>query len=129
MAKLKNDHGSEFLVPCRCLIGRSGLAHLRLGNRRVSSEHCLVYWEHQGWRVRDLGSRNGSSVNGRSLTPGQARSLQVGDALRPGGSHAEPPSFRSQSRRAVNVPENLPRGRRRSTARTAISVKLRNPDA
>lgn len=86
MAKLENDQGSEFLVPCRCLIGRSGLAHLRLGNRRVSSEHCLVYWESQSWRVRDLGSRNGTSVNGRSLTPGQSRPLSIGDTLRLGGS-------------------------------------------
>ncbi len=86
MAKLQNDQGSEFLVPCRCLIGRSGLAHLRLGNRRVSSEHCLVFWESQAWRVRDLGSRNGSSINGRPLTPGQTRPLQIGDTLRLGGS-------------------------------------------
>lgn len=86
MAKLKNDQGSEFLVPCRCLIGRSGLAHLRVGNRRVSSEHCLVHWESQAWRVRDLGSRNGSSINGRPLTPGQSRPLQIGDTLRLGGS-------------------------------------------
>lgn len=86
MAKLKNDQGSEFVVPCRCLIGRSGLAHLRLTNRRVSSEHCLVFWENRGWSVRDLGSRNGSSVNGRPLAPGQPRPLQIGDTLRIGGS-------------------------------------------
>jgi hypothetical protein len=86
MAKLKNDQGSEFLVPCRCLIGRSGLAHLRLSNRRVSSEHCLVFWENRAWCVRDLGSRNGSSINGRALAPGQPRPLQIGDTLRLGGS-------------------------------------------
>lgn len=86
MAKLKNDRGSEFLVPCRCLIGRSGLSHLRLDNRRVSSEHCLVFWETQSWRVRDLGSRNGSCINGRPLTPGQPKPLQIGDSLRLGGT-------------------------------------------
>jgi hypothetical protein len=86
MAKLKNDQGSEFLVPCRCLIGRSGLSHLRLSNRRVSSEHCIVSWETEAWRVRDLGSRNGSSINGRPLTPGQSRPLQIGDSLRLAGT-------------------------------------------
>ena len=86
MAKLKNDQGSEFLVPCRCLMGRSGLAHLRLSNRRVSSEHCLVFWENRAWCVRDLGSKNGTSLNGRPLAPGQPRPLQIGDTLRLGGS-------------------------------------------
>lgn len=86
MAKLRNDRGSEFLVPCRCLIGRSGLAHLRLSDRRVSAEHCLVFWENQGWRARDLGSRNGSSINGRGLVAGQTYALQIGDSLRVGGA-------------------------------------------
>jgi hypothetical protein len=86
MAKLKNAQGSEFLVPCRCLIGRSGLAHLRLSDRRISAEHCLVFWENQAWRVRDLGSRNGSAINGRALTPGQPRPLQIGDSLRLAGT-------------------------------------------
>ena len=86
MAKLRNDQGSEFQIPCRCVIGRSGLAHLRIANRRISAEHCLVFWENQGWRARDLGSRNGTSINGRPLTPGQPRPLQVGDSLRLGGT-------------------------------------------
>jgi hypothetical protein len=86
MAKLRNDQGSEFLIPCRCVIGRSGLAHLRIANRRISAEHCLVFWENQGWRARDLGSRNGTSLNGRALTPGQPRPLQLGDSLRLGGT-------------------------------------------
>src|SRR3954463_1001136 len=86
MAKLKNDQGSEFLIPCRCLIGRSGLAHLRLKTPRVSAEHCMVFWENRAWYVRDLGSRNGSSINGRGLAPGQPRPLQIGDSLRLAGT-------------------------------------------
>jgi FHA domain-containing protein len=86
MAKLKNDQGSEFLVPCRCLIGRSGLANLRLKAPRVSAEHCMVFWENRAWYVRELGSRNGTSINGQPLTPGQPRPLQIGDSLRLAGT-------------------------------------------
>jgi len=46
----------------------------------VSSFHAAIEWIEDGWFVRDLGSRNGTSLNGRRL---QGRSaLQLGDVLR-----------------------------------------------
>jgi hypothetical protein len=46
----------------------------------------MVFWENRAWYVRDLGSRNGSSINGRALAPGQPRPLQIGDSLRLAGA-------------------------------------------
>ncbi|MCA9537447.1 MAG: FHA domain-containing protein [Myxococcales bacterium] len=55
---------------------------LRLDNRRVSGEHALLFWtERRGWRIRDLGSRNGTFIDGELLPPGQRRGLVPGARL------------------------------------------------
>lgn len=71
----------EFQVPCRCVIGRSTLSELRLESRRCSSEHATVTWSKGKWHVRDLGSSNGTKVNGRSLFPGDRVQISSGSTL------------------------------------------------
>jgi hypothetical protein len=68
-------------LPCRTLVGRSSLAQLRLTEPTVSSEHAVVFWESSAWRVRDLGSLNGTFVNGKRQSSGPARALGAGDRL------------------------------------------------
>jgi hypothetical protein len=41
----------------------------------VSSIHASLRWQSDGWEVKDLGSRNGTFVNGERLEPGQVRML------------------------------------------------------
>lgn len=50
-------------LPARCIAGRAALAHIRLTHASVSREHAVIEWHHGCWRVRDLGSRNGTAVN------------------------------------------------------------------
>ncbi len=64
-----------------CLtVGRHPTNDLRLQEPAVSSFHAVIEWVEDGWYVRDLGSRNGTSLNGRRLQ-GRA-SLSRGDVLR-----------------------------------------------
>jgi hypothetical protein len=68
-------------VPCRCLIGRSALADVRLTSRKGSSEHATLGWYSGRWVLRDLGSSNGTRVNGKALFPGDRVGLQLGGAI------------------------------------------------
>jgi len=71
------------LVPeRRYRLGRALGNELPLGDPSVSRHHLELRWEAGVWLARDLGSRNGSTVNGRRLE-GEAP-LAPGDRLRLG---------------------------------------------
>jgi serine/threonine-protein kinase len=90
--------GREFAIPspAQCVVGRSRGCMLRLpGDATVSRQHCIIELEPDGVWVQDLGSLNGTLVNGEKIgqrdrdrsgdaTMVQAprRSLQTGDELR-----------------------------------------------
>jgi hypothetical protein len=63
------------------LIGRSPRCALRLNSGVASSVHAAVRWSPRGWEVKDLGSTNGSFLNGRRLETGRAHLLNKGDVL------------------------------------------------
>ena len=68
-------------MTARLLIGRSEAADLRLRDGAVSGEHAVINWNGNNWRVRDLGSRNGTLLNGRRLSAGVSVTLNQGDAI------------------------------------------------
>jgi serine/threonine protein kinase len=53
-------------VPFR--IGRN--ADLSIGDKHLSREHVLIDWDGKSFRITDLGSKNGTYVNGRRLRAG-----------------------------------------------------------
>ena len=60
-------------------VGKQSTANLRLEDVNVSRKHAVIERRASGeWRVTDLGSTNGTTVNGRRIT--QAI-LQNGDRL------------------------------------------------
>jgi predicted component of type VI protein secretion system len=62
------------------LIGRGDEARLRIPEDTISQKHAELSFEAGGWFVRDLGSRHGTTLNGKSVqdkTP-----LANGDILR-----------------------------------------------
>jgi HD-GYP domain-containing protein (c-di-GMP phosphodiesterase class II) len=68
----------------RLRIGRGGYWELQLDDRSVSRCHAeLAYVEPFGWLVCDLGSTNGTYLNGERLGAGERR-LQVRDLLQVG---------------------------------------------
>src|ERR1700722_11720522 len=63
-------HGREFALtgPAHCVLGRSRSCTLRLpGDATVSRQHCLIEIESDGVWVQDLGSLNGTLVNGAKI--------------------------------------------------------------
>jgi hypothetical protein len=67
------------------LVGRSTLADLRLESRRGSNEHASLGWHSGRWILRDLGSSNGTTVDGCAVSPRERVVLSAGNELRFGG--------------------------------------------
>jgi hypothetical protein len=62
-------------------VGRHPSCHLPLEAGFVSSAHALIRWNGQCWDVRDLGSTNGTFVDGRRIPIGSAIHLKAGVEL------------------------------------------------
>ncbi len=65
------------------LFDRSPKCTLVFDEPKVSARHCEVAWDGGFWRVRDLGSEVGTTVNGLAL--GGSRALFSGDVVGFGG--------------------------------------------
>lgn len=64
------------------LVGRRRDAEVPLDfDPSISSRHSLVTWDGRAHVVEDLGSRNGTLVNFRSLAVGERRALRHGDLV------------------------------------------------
>ena len=64
----------------RFVIGRAADCDLQVDNPAVSRRHCVMTIDHGEVRLRDLGSRNGTSVNAEPLVDGE-QILTDGDIL------------------------------------------------
>ena len=63
------------------VIGRDGGANLELSDFKVSRRHALLVRSVEGFFVKDLGSRNGLSVNQVQLGNRHQARLKNGDVL------------------------------------------------
>src|SRR6266545_4416117 len=52
------------------LIGRDPGCQLRVDDPKVSRRHAEVAWTEGGWVLRDLGSSNGTYLDGERVEPG-----------------------------------------------------------
>ncbi len=66
------------------VLGRSSSCPLPLGDSGVSREHSKVVRENGGWVVEDLGSRNGTRLNGKPIA--KREKLAPGDRIQIGGA-------------------------------------------
>jgi DNA-binding SARP family transcriptional activator len=76
------DGQAVVLPPGRSLIGRDPSALVRLVDNRVSRSHASIVAGDDGCTLRDLGSSNGTTVNGEPTTE---RILADGDVIGIGG--------------------------------------------
>jgi pSer/pThr/pTyr-binding forkhead associated (FHA) protein len=84
MARLKiqaPDGVREVVLGERLTIGRVEGVDLVLDDKGISRKHCEVVKSAESWLLRDLGSSNGSFVNGQKVTE---RALRDGDQIRLG---------------------------------------------
>ncbi len=69
----------------RTLVGRAESCAMRLASAVVSGEHAVLSWSGSGWSIRDLGSRNGTFLNGRKLGSVERVPVESGAVLLFGG--------------------------------------------
>lgn len=70
MATLKHPSGRLCVLEPDHTIGRSNKSNLQITDRRVSSQHAEIRWTGRRWQLRDLGSLNGTFLDGERLSPG-----------------------------------------------------------
>ncbi|HEV3299834.1 MAG TPA: FHA domain-containing protein [Planctomycetaceae bacterium] len=64
--------GQMIAMPAgKLIIGREDDCHLRSTSEFVSRHHCVLLLDEYTLRIRDLGSRNGTFVNGRRIGRGE----------------------------------------------------------
>ena len=60
-------------------VGRSVGMDLQIENRVVSSRHAIIRWKDSQWLLEDLGSTNGTFVNGEKIT--EPREIRENDLI------------------------------------------------
>lgn len=78
---LEPQTGRMATLGARTIVGRSRVCNLRLKLRKASGEHAALTWDGQRWKVRDLGSRNGTWLGETRLAPGQEAPVPQGATL------------------------------------------------
>src|SRR5215510_12792438 len=69
----------RFPLPSRGILGRGSGALIPLEESLASGEHARISWTGSAWELRDLGSKNGTFINGAPLQSGGSRVVFEGD--------------------------------------------------
>lgn len=91
-------------------VGRSSQNTIALKDISLSRTHCELRRAGEGWMVHDLGSRNGTVVNGQHI---RERLLEVGDKIEIGNTviiYERPISGRDYTPKEVNPAQKVPSG-------------------
>jgi pSer/pThr/pTyr-binding forkhead associated (FHA) protein len=81
-----SSKGKEFdITGAQFVIGRAAGCNLRPQSDAISRQHCALFNKDEKVIVKDLGSRNGTVLNGEKLT--KSEELRTGDELQVGPLH------------------------------------------
>jgi hypothetical protein len=83
------DSAPRMVGPEAIRLGRSPKNDFVLDEPTVSSRHAEVFWEADRLFLIDLGSRNGTTVNGEVVHANTSRLLKVGDVIRFGDAEVK----------------------------------------
>ena len=82
LVMFKDDERRDFPISAeKTVLGRRQDCHLRIPTKDVSRQHCELLLKGSALTARDLGSSNGTFVNGKRIAESQ---LKAGDRLRLG---------------------------------------------
>jgi hypothetical protein len=76
--------GTAFALQPTTVIGRDLDAGIVLQDATLSGRHAVVARDDGGWWVEDVGSTNGTYLNGEQIDPASPAPLRSGDILRCG---------------------------------------------
>jgi hypothetical protein len=81
-AALDDGSGRQILLTDTLILGRTSAPDVEvIPSPRVSARHACVTWLGNDGSVRDLGSLNGTFLNGERLEPHATRSLAIADEI------------------------------------------------
>jgi uncharacterized protein involved in exopolysaccharide biosynthesis len=69
------------LIHRESIIGRGPNAQVRVDDGAISTKHAKIVWDGKHHTLVDLGSTNGTFLNGRRLEPNEAVTLNFGDSI------------------------------------------------
>lgn len=81
MGVLQATTGDQYVLLPETSIGRAKKNDLPLPGKDVSTQQAAFRWTGEHWQVEDLGSKNGTMVDGRVLSQGQRAALTQGSTL------------------------------------------------
>jgi pSer/pThr/pTyr-binding forkhead associated (FHA) protein len=80
-----NEKGMDFPVKdSPTFIGRDRLAGVPISDPKVSRQHATIFFEKSQFNLKDLGSTNGTFLNGNQITETPLQDgdmLQIGDTI------------------------------------------------
>ena len=82
--KLINRHlGIELQITNGDIVGRTSIKFSQTLSelKQISSKHVAFSCAEENWTITDLGSTNGTKLNGKPLTPQQPEKIKQGDSL------------------------------------------------
>lgn len=69
------------MLAARHVVGRASACQLRLTPPEISGLHAELRWDGDRWIVQDLGSRNGTFVDGARISAGERAPVRVGSVI------------------------------------------------
>ena len=104
IARNGDREGTEYQLEQRSFIlGRSGNVDIQVPSVKASRKHAEVYFEAGAFRIRDMGSSNGTLLNKRRLT--ETMPLSSGDRIQIGHNVLE---FIDENAPPIKVAEDAP---------------------
>jgi hypothetical protein len=75
---IEKSSGRRRVLEAEHLVGRGPTSGLVIGERYVSARHAILRFVGDRWELRDLGSRNGTFLDGVRVRPGEEYPLSKG---------------------------------------------------